>query len=231
MKSKIILGTIALLSIAGIYSFVQKANKVAIVSPASNATSSIDTKNASVITENNMPVIIGEITKSPSVEPKIPVPNLSRAITFPATFTDVQKKDAQEKLDAIIKTLKASKSDFNGWIDLGLYRKLIEDYDGARLAWEYAGALQPTNSLPFLNLANLYGYYIHDNIKAENYFAKAIKVDPTTEYLYFMAENFYQDALKDIPKAISVVEQGIKAIPSSIELRALKTSLLTQQSH
>jgi hypothetical protein len=233
MKSKILI-ILSVIVVVGVIIFVFKSaprtKKVDMEKPSVVATStksqSSEVNQTGIVTENNAPVVISSVTKdTTSVTPAIPAPNFSKPLVFPATFTDAQKKDVQTHVDQYVAELKKDKLTFNAWIDLGLYRKNVQDYQGAFEAWNYASLIQPTNALPVINTASLYGYDVHDQVKAEKYYLKAIGVEPTLEYGYFVTAMYYQEVLNDIPKAISIVEKGIKAIPSSLELRSFKSSL------
>ena len=149
---------------------------------------------------------------------KIERPNLDKKLIFPAGMSDASKRDAQTKLRAIIEALKARPTDAQMWNDLGLYRKLIEDYQGAREAWEYAALLLPTWSPPYSNLANLYTFEIKDLAKAEGYYAQAIETDPQILDYYYHAHDFYIYHLKDVAKARAVLELGIKNIDDKTDI-------------
>ena len=58
------------------------------------------------------------------------------------------------------------------WLVLGVYRKMIGDYESAKEVWEYASAIRPQNSVSFNNLGELYAYYLKDNAKAEKIILK-----------------------------------------------------------
>ncbi|MEN9614106.1 MAG: hypothetical protein RLZZ347_413 [Candidatus Parcubacteria bacterium] len=221
MKSKIAISLIVLVIIGGLL-WAYKVNRGVSLGVTTSATSTVE----GVVTQNNAPVVVTSGTQTTtSLLPTIPTPNFSKPLVFPANFTDAQKKDMQTHVDGYIAELKKDKLDFNAWIDLGLYWKNVQDFQGAIDAWTYASAIQPTNALPVINIASLYGYDIHDNAKAEKYYLKAISIEPKLEYAYFVTAMYYQEVENNIPKAIVIVEKGIKAIPDSLELRSFKSSL------
>jgi len=90
------------------------------------------------------------------------------------------------------------------WIAVGVIKKFFNDYEGVRDAWEYAGVLYPANALSFANLGNLYGFYLHDNEKAEFNFRKAIANDPYQLSYYLSLASFYKEA--DVSKKDKVPE-------------------------
>ena len=144
---------------------------------------------------------------------KISVPNLSGPILFKDSVSTKTKEEITKKMKDLSEELGKDNDYFDGWIQLGLYRKNIGDYDGAQQAWEYAGLIRPENSLSFGNLGMLYGYYLKDNIMAEKSFIKATKNDKTLIYLYAQFASFYHEVLKNDTKAKAILEQGIAANP------------------
>ena len=108
------------------------------------------------------------------------------------------------------------KLDFNAWIDLGLYRKNIKDYQGDE-AWNYASAIYP-KTLAGVNIASLYGYDSRDTVKAEMYYQKQ-SLEQVLDYPCC----YVHRVMQDIPKAISVVER-IRVILSSLELARTRGS-------
>lgn len=146
-----------------------------------------------------------------------PIPDLNRKIS------DGASENIKKNIISISDSLKADNRNFDLWINLGLYRKLAGDYEGAKQAWEYASILRPKFSLSFLNLANLYGYYIKDFKKAETNFLKAIEVEPTETYSYVALANFYLEVLNDKDKAVDILKEGIKNNPNVSELKSVLT--------
>jgi tetratricopeptide (TPR) repeat protein len=119
------------------------------------------------------------------------------------------------KINNYISALKDDPTLFNSWLILGIYRKQIGDYEGARQAWDYVGKISPGNSTSFNNLGNLYAYYIKDNQKAEENFLKAIKNGPDMVYIYRNLYEFYRYVMKDDIKAKAILAQGIAANPDT----------------
>lgn len=163
----------------------------------------------------------------PSV--KIPVPDLDREIKI----VDNMSKDASiivaDKIKSISDQLKKDSDNLENWLILGIYRKMINDYEGARLAWEYAGAIRPQSGIPFNNLGDLYAYYLKDALKAEKYFLQAIRSEPNNIYFYFKITDFYRDfknVFNDNTKARAILEQGIANNPNtSSDLKKLLQTL------
>lgn len=157
-----------------------------------------------------------ESPESPNVAPDHP--SLDRPITFPDGTSAESRLLLGNKLKELVATLKERPSNYDNWIDLGIYRKEIEDYEGARQAWEYATKLNPANSIAYSNLGNLYGYYLKDPARAETNLRSAVKQSPKEPYYYVQTYSFYLEVVKDSIKARAVLEEGLRAIPGDPQL-------------
>jgi len=166
-------------------------------------------------------ITIEEESSELTEETMVSVPNLDRPIVFEENVLPEVKEKMTKKIKDLSDLLRQDHNLFNVWIELGLVRKSIDDFEGAREAWEYASSIRLQNSLSFGNLGVLYGYYLDDPVQAEANFLQAIKNDPHAEYLYVQLYDFYQEALFDGVKARHIVEQGIHTNPNSLVLKSL----------
>jgi tetratricopeptide (TPR) repeat protein len=140
----------------------------------------------------------------------INMPDLDRPINMPDSLPEDAQKIAREKIEDIAKNLKENPKLFNYWLELGVYRKMINDYEGAAEVWEYAGVISPKNSTSFNNLGDIYAYYLKDNKKAEENFLKALENDPNKIYIYRNVYEFYRYVMKDTEKSRQILEKGIE---------------------
>jgi tetratricopeptide (TPR) repeat protein len=138
------------------------------------------------------------------------VPDLNREVKFPASFPAEARPVFMNKLAVSKAELAKTPYDYDQWVGLGQLWIMIEDYDGARLAWEYATKLSPTDFVAFGNLGFLYGYHLNDMAKAETNFLKALSNGPEQLSLYQQTFEFYRDVLKDKIKAGSLLDKGEK---------------------
>ena len=152
-------------------------------------------------------------------------PDMSGPILFPSNFQADAKLIVIEKIESLRESVQATPTNIDSWIELGLYWKLVEDYEKTEAAWLYAAEIDTINPVPLGNLGFLYGYFLNDSTKAEEYYLQAIERDPSKEYLYFQLAEFYRDVLKDISKARNIAEQGVAAIPENENLKALRDNL------
>ena len=208
-----------------------QANEVDNEYATTTATSLID--NISIDFEGNGEAVIEIIEKTPPVaqkgqtKPAIikPIPDLDREIVFTDDFPEDARQIMIDKIDKISQDLENNPNSFSDWLYLGLNRKAISDYEGAKLVWEYAKLLNPNNFVIRGNMGDLYAYYLRDNQKAEENYLEALKLGPTQTYLYFKTAEFYRDFLKNDQKAREIIQAGIELSPNSLELQSLLQSL------
>jgi len=153
------------------------------------------------------------------------VPDLDRMVVNDKTLSAEVVGILKIKIADLSDFLKGDPGQFDKWLDLGINRKIAGDYEGAIEAWTYASALRPQNSISFNNLGDLYAYYLNEPQKAEENLLQAIENGSNEVYLYFKTHDFYKYVMKDATKARNIVEQGIKANPTSQELKDLLNSL------
>ena len=197
-------------------------------SAQTESSATANTEGLNIISQNTQTVDIqtplltessGSGTAGVSAVPTIPVPSLERPIVFSVAFPDEAQKIMRDKIAQTSEALKVDKTYFNDWLNLGIYRKQIGDYEGARQAWDYASALQPNNNISFYNLGVLYHYYLKDFPKAESNFLTSIKKNPSYPQTYGELHDLYQFSYKqDTTAAIDILKQGLKAADHNINL-------------
>ena len=134
-------------------------------------------------------------------------------------FSESQKQDLYRSLQNFGKTVKEHPDFFNGWIQLGLLKKIIGDFEGARDAWEYASLISPKNSLSFANLGELYWRYLRIYPKAEINFKTSIQNNPNDPGTYVSLSDLYFYSLKEKSDlSDDVLLQGLVANPHSMDL-------------
>ncbi|MBU4536916.1 hypothetical protein KJ603_02680, partial [Patescibacteria group bacterium] len=126
------------------------------------------------------------------------VPSLDRKIEFPESLPVEAHEPVTKKINEIVASLKENSDSFDNWLELGIYRKMIEDYEGTEIAWDYASYLEPNKFVVWGNLGDLYALYMRDNTKAEVYYLKALEIGPHQDYLYFKTAQFYLDYIENI---------------------------------
>ena len=124
-------------------------------------------------------------------------------------------KRAMEKISELSSSLRENPENVENWLVLGIYWKIIGDYQGAADVWNYVGKISPNNYVSYNNLGELYAYYLKDNTKAEASYKKAIENGKNMIFIYRNFYDFYRNVLKDEAKAKALLEQGIAANPDT----------------
>lgn len=112
-----------------------------------------------------------------------------------------------------------------GWLQVGILRKFLGDYEGASLAWQYASVIRPENYIAFNNLADLYYYYLKDFPKAKAILLEGISKNPkSADLMVFLASlykdqgdkqnsrKYYEEALKLNPPNKAAIEQELNSL-------------------
>jgi tetratricopeptide (TPR) repeat protein len=134
-------------------------------------------------------------------------------------FTEEQLQKIYSTIGMHATAVKEQPRFFNGWIQIGVLKKVIGDFEGARDAWEYAGIIEPLNSLSFANLGELYWRYLHKYEKSEENFRIAIKHKPGDPFIYISLSELYSYSYKEKDDlADDVLIDGLDAIPGDINL-------------
>ena len=129
-------------------------------------------------------------------------------------FTEDQKKQIYAKIEENGRAVTINPEHFFGWMDLGMLKKTIGDFEGARDAWEYAGVIQPGNSISFSNLGELYWRYLPNFQKSETSFKTSIKHKPNDWQNYISLAELYHYSYKEkYDLAPQALLDGLKAIP------------------
>ena len=158
-------------------------------------------------------------TEFPSVSTS-QMPSLDREINITANIADETKELAKSKIEEVRGNLRENADLRSSWLDLASYYKLIGDFEGAREVWEYMISKDDSDYVPCYNLGNLYGYYLKDFGKAEEYYNKAIEKNPNYIASYATFYDFYIDYEKpDLAEGVLI--QGLEANPDNPELTQL----------
>lgn len=134
-------------------------------------------------------------------------------------FSESQKQEIYRSLQNYGKSVRENPDFFAGWLQLGLLKKVIGDFEGARDAWEYAGVIRPLNDVSFANLGELYWRYLHLYPQSETNFKISIKNNPNNVGTYVSLSDLYYYSLKEKQGlADDILLQGIAVNPQSVDL-------------
>lgn len=145
-------------------------------------------------------------------------------------FSEEQKNQVFAALKTQGRAVKENPDYFFGWLQLGVLKKMIGDYEGAKDAWGYAGLIRPGNSVSFANLGELYWRYLPDFPKSEKNFRISIKNKPDDPSTYFSLSELYFYSYKEkAGLADDILLEGIKANPNDASLMKFLASLYERQ--
>ncbi|MDP3770457.1 MAG: tetratricopeptide repeat protein [bacterium] len=134
-------------------------------------------------------------------------------------FSESDKQELYRSLQNYGKSVKENPDFFSGWLQLGLLKKVIGDFEGARDAWDYAGVIRPLNDVSFANLGELYWRYLRLYPQSETNFKVAITNNPSNAGTYVSLSDLYYYSLKEKQDmADDIILQGIAVNPQSIDL-------------
>ena len=132
---------------------------------------------------------------------------------------------AVKELKDLSLQLKSEPNYIQGWLQAGILRKYLGDYEGASLAWQYAALIRPNDYIAFSNLGDLYHYYLHDFPKAEKYLRKAVDLKPDYVAGYKNLFDLYALSYKEKTNlAEPILLEGIKKNPSDTYLQGILNS-------
>ena len=204
MKSKHTYTIIILVIVAGGIFYFIKNKPVEIDQPT----------NTEVKTTEIAPGVSIETTeKGIDKNSTIVAPNLNKKMVFPASYNENAQKIMLAKINPTISFLKQNGASYDSWIDLAIYRKMLNDYVGAEEIWVYLTKVAPSKPDAYLNLGDLYAYYLHDNTKAEKYFLIVQDVSPKWVVGYERTVDFYVTVLQDKTKAKNFLDNSIIKYP------------------
>jgi len=165
----------------------------------------------------------GKVTIVPIEEKKLPqAPSLNREATPLKTLSPEVVKLVEDRMTATIANLKKDSRSFDNWIALGIERKTLGDYEGAREAWEYAKIIDSNNLVSWNNLGDLYHFYLRDYKKSEENWKKTIVLNPDFIQGYRGLYELYSYSMKEKSTEIPVIlKQGIARNPKATDLKTL----------
>ncbi len=186
-------------------------------------TKEVGLPEGSPTSNSETPAAVSE-EQGPSLSPeeiKKQMPDLDGEIVVKGDISEETKNTALKKIKEIIAQLKEDYDQREEWLNLGIWRKTLGDYEGTREAWEFVTLIRPDDPVAFHNLGDLYSQYLIDYPKAEKYYLTAIAKDPKTSFYYVKLHEFYRYFVKKPDSAENILVQGVKATNDS----ALKTIL------
>lgn len=151
-----------------------------------------------------------------------PVPDLDRPVNYPADFPEAGKEIYERDIAGLRERIEADAEDYEAWLDLAIYYRMVGDHAGAVDIWEYLIKKYPSDSISLHNLGEYYFRVEKDYPRAEEYYNRSIAANATLQSNYSDLYDMYRYAYKtDTDLAIESLERGITGIvgPERIELK------------
>lgn len=153
-----------------------------------------------------------------------PMPSLGRAQTFPADFTAEARSRYEGNVARLTGIIEEEPTNFEAWLDLAIYYRMLGDHEGAVEIWEYLRVLYPQDGISRHNLGEYYFHAAKDFEKAEMYYEESIQVAPGLEANYTDMYEMYKYVYKqDTTAAIDILKRGIEKAsgPSAIQFEIM----------
>jgi len=149
----------------------------------------------------------------------IPTPSLDSPIVFYNDFPPEAEELIIKNIETLRSELKENHDLFSSWLSLGILWKQVGDYDRAREVWEYTSAIRPSNNISFLNLGDLYHFYLKDFSKSEESFRTAIANDPTYIQAYTMLHELYRYSYRqNTTLAVDILNDALIQSPNNVNI-------------
>lgn len=151
--------------------------------------------------------------------PEILKPNLDRGIRFSDSIPAEIRPLIQKKADEAIAKLKNDPTDAGAWLNLALWYKTANDFDGAREVWEFLVQAAPQDTTSIENLAKMYHFDLQEYVKAEQYFKQSLALSRTRIEPYLgLFELYSLSYKKDTSAAVDIIRAAEKVFPQEAGL-------------
>jgi tetratricopeptide (TPR) repeat protein len=163
------------------------------------------------------------VTKEEPAEDPIKIKALAIArkpLVIKKALPEVTARMAKEKIAEAVQLIEQNYDYDAPWLELGGYRRLIGDYDGALAAWKFLTEIRPQAYVPYHNIGDLYVFILKDHIKGESYFLKSLEVGPGNIQGYLALALLYKDSqvLKKQSLIDDLLLEGLKNNPKNFVL-------------
>ncbi len=123
-----------------------------------------------------------------------------------------------EDLNSQYQDKKEDKQVYVSWINIGILKKRLGDYQGAEDAWQNAISYNPDQPLAFGNLADLYLFELKEIEKAEEYYKKVLTMSPNYYNYYIGLATLYRYEMTDKANLIeNLMNDGARINPGERE--------------
>ncbi len=165
--------------------------------------------------------VVEELPGTMSPASTADAPDLSRPIVIPPSIPQDAGKAIKARIESLTALLKENPASGDIWLDLAIYRKMIDDFDGTREIWEFLTRIHPDSYLAYSNLASLYALELKDPVRAESYFMQARERGAADAGFFRSLYEFYRYVAKDDEKAKKALSDGLVKNPTASDLKFL----------
>lgn len=148
-------------------------------------------------------------------------PSLDRPVIISDSFDAEAQIILTNNIEELTEQLRASPDRVDLWLNLGVYRKIAGDYEGAIEAWEYVAETGPdsVNYVAYRNIGDVYINFLKDYEVAEVNLRRVISLNPSILDSYRMLSDLYRYSYKtDTDLAEQILLEGLGNNPESIDL-------------
>lgn len=159
------------------------------------------------------------IEEIPSAGIESIMPNLSRQVRYDASFPEDARAILNEQFTEITERLREDALRADDWFNLAIIYHTANDYEGARLIWEFLTEVIPNDSTAHDNLGKLYHFSLKDFPKSEASFRKSIELNPESIAPYIELHNLYRYSYKTNTSAgEDILRQAMVRFPDNFNL-------------
>jgi len=118
-----------------------------------------------------------------------------KLLTFQIKTPNLAPEDIkyfEDKFNGIKDLLKKDSGDYVGWLGLGIIKKGVGDYNGARDCYLYVVQIKPEISTSYANLADLYANFLNEPQEGLVMIKKALELDPNDYNFYLTMADIYR---------------------------------------
>ncbi len=174
----------------------------------------------SLVSSGDVSVVSPVDSKKVALEAKA-LEIISHPVMVKIPILESSKKSALAKIEEVADLIRDNYDYANAWYDLGAYRMVIGDYDGAIEAYEFVISIRPADHVGYANLGDIYGFYLKNYPLAEENFLKAIRNNPAYIFGYAELAVLYEGNFSGgVKKAEDILLAGLKVNPQDAYLSA-----------
>lgn len=145
---------------------------------------------------------------------------IERPITINVSLPEISKQQAVAKIKELSESIRQDYNNIYQWYDLGAYRQLIGDYEGAIAAWNFGIIIRPNDYIIYQNLGDLYAFYLKNYDKGEQNFLKSLEKNSKNVYGYQQLALLYETS-NNSRKSENTLLLGIEENPDVPILKIL----------